>query len=156
MVGYDAVENLAKRARNEPQYPAHSAIALGAYEVTPSKCRAYTIFVIKSERAGEPDPRPPGQRAVFPHARAKPGAGSSRGYLMVNLMQEVLRSGTGANVRTAGFLLPAAGKTGNSDMTAGSWGFTSEAHLRVWVGFDDNRPLDLRGRSRRCPSGPSS
>ena len=32
---------------------------------------------------------------------------------MVSMMQEVLRSGTGAGVRAHGFTLPAAGKDGN-------------------------------------------
>ena len=63
---------------------------------------------------------------------------------MVSMLQEVLRSGTGAGVRSLGFTLPAAGKTGTS---RDGWfaGFTSELLCVVWVGFDDNRELNLEG-----------
>jgi penicillin-binding protein 1B len=69
---------------------------------------------------------------------------------MVNLMQEVLRSGTGADVRARGFALPAAGKTGTSH---DGWfaGFTSELLCVVWVGFDDNRELNLEGARSALP-----
>jgi penicillin-binding protein 1B len=71
-------------------------------------------------------------------------------YLIVNLMQEVLRSGTGAGVRSRGFTLPAAGKTGTS---RDGWfaGFTSELLCVVWVGFDDNRELNLEGARSALP-----
>jgi penicillin-binding protein 1B len=71
-------------------------------------------------------------------------------YLMVDLLQEVLRSGTGAGVRSRGFVLPAAGKTGTS---RDGWfaGFTSRLICIVWVGFDDNRELDLEGASSALP-----
>jgi len=35
-------------------------------------------------------------------------------YLIVDLLQEVMRTGTAAGVRSRGFTLPAAGKTGTS------------------------------------------
>jgi penicillin-binding protein 1B len=71
-------------------------------------------------------------------------------YLMVSLMQEVLRSGTGASVRAHGFTLPAAGKTGTSH---DGWfaGFTSQLLCVVWVGFDDNRELNLEGAKSALP-----
>jgi penicillin-binding protein 1B len=71
-------------------------------------------------------------------------------YLMVNMMEEVLRSGTGAGVRARGFTLPAAGKTGTS---RDGWfaGFTSELLCVVWVGFDDNRDLNLEGARSALP-----
>ena len=71
-------------------------------------------------------------------------------YVMTNMMQEVLNSGTGAGVRSRGFLLPAAGKTGTS---RDGWfaGFTSELLCVVWVGFDDNRDLNLEGARSALP-----
>jgi penicillin-binding protein 1B len=71
-------------------------------------------------------------------------------YLMVNMMEEVLRSGTGAGVRSRGFRLPAAGKTGTS---RDGWfaGFTDELLCVVWVGFDDNRDLNLEGARSALP-----
>ena len=71
-------------------------------------------------------------------------------YLMTNLMQEVMRSGTAAGVRALGFGAPAAGKTGTSH---DGWfaGYTSSLLCIVWVGFDDNRQLDLEGAHSALP-----
>jgi penicillin-binding protein 1B len=71
-------------------------------------------------------------------------------YLMVDLLEEVLRSGTAAGVRSLGFTLPAAGKTGTS---RDGWfaGFTSRIICIVWVGFDDNRELNLEGANSALP-----
>jgi penicillin-binding protein 1B len=62
----------------------------------------------------------------------------------------VLRSGTAAGVRARGFTAPAAGKTGTSH---DGWfaGYTSELLCIVWVGFDDNRQLDLEGAHSAAP-----
>jgi membrane peptidoglycan carboxypeptidase len=70
--------------------------------------------------------------------------------MMVSLMEEVLRSGTGAGVRSRGFTLPAAGKTGTSH---DGWfaGFTSKLICVVWVGFDDNKELRLEGAQSALP-----
>ena len=56
-----------------------------------------------------------------------------------------MRTGTGRRrPRARGFTVPAAGKTGTSH---DGWfaGYTSELLCIVWVGFDDNRELDLEG-----------
>jgi penicillin-binding protein 1B len=71
-------------------------------------------------------------------------------YLLVSMLQDVLRRGTGAGVRSLGFTLPAGGKTGTS---RDGWfaGFTSELLCVVWVGFDDNRELKLEGARSALP-----
>jgi penicillin-binding protein 1B len=71
-------------------------------------------------------------------------------YLMVNLLEEVMRDGTGAGARARGFRVPAAGKTGTSH---DGWfaGFTSRLLCVVWVGFDDNRDLKLEGAKSALP-----
>ena len=74
----------------------------------------------------------------------------------VSLMQEVMRSGTAAGVRSRGFTLPAAGKTGTS---RDGWfaGFTSKLVCVVWVGFDDWQGSESGGRQNGAArSGPSS
>jgi penicillin-binding protein 1B len=84
----------------------------------------------------QPDPRP----VLDPRVN----------YLMVSMLEDVLRMGTGAGVRARGFQLPAAGKTGTSH---DGWfaGFTSELLCVVWVGFDDNRELHLEGAKSALP-----
>jgi penicillin-binding protein 1B len=74
-------------------------------------------------------------------------------FLMVNLMQEVLRSGTGASVRSRGFTLPAAGKTGTSQGERDAWfaGFTTKLLCIVWVGLDDYQNLNIEGAKAALP-----
>jgi len=69
---------------------------------------------------------------------------------VTSLMEEVLRSGTGAAARTRGFLLPAAGKTGTS---RDAWfvGFTTRLLCAVLVGFDDNTEMPLEGAKAALP-----
>ena len=71
-------------------------------------------------------------------------------FLMTSLMQDVLRSGTGAGVRSRGFTLPAAGKTGTSH---DAWfaGYTSKLICIVWVGFDDYRDIKIEGAKAALP-----
>jgi penicillin-binding protein 1B len=69
---------------------------------------------------------------------------------MVDLMESVINNGTGAAVRSRGFTLPAAGKTGTSH---DGWfaGFTSNLLAIVWVGYDDDRELRLSGAASALP-----
>jgi penicillin-binding protein 1B len=69
---------------------------------------------------------------------------------MDQLLQEVVRSGTGAGVWSRGINFPIAGKTGTSH---DGWfaGFTSKLICVVWVGFDDNRELNLEGAHSALP-----
>jgi penicillin-binding protein 1B len=71
-------------------------------------------------------------------------------YLMVSMLEEVMRTGTAAGVRSRGFTAPAGGKTGTSH---DGWfaGFTSNLLCIVWVGFDDNRELDIEGAKSALP-----
>ncbi|MCS7315610.1 MAG: PBP1A family penicillin-binding protein [Bryobacterales bacterium] len=155
MVGYDAVEALAERAGMNLRIEPTPAIALGAYEVTPLEIAgAYTVFAnqgvysrpywitLVRDRAGN---------VIYTHRPVqRPVLDPRVAYIMVNLMEEVLRSGTGAGVRARGFLQPAAGKTGTSH---DGWfaGFTSRLVCVVWVGFDDNRELNLEGAHSALP-----
>ncbi len=71
-------------------------------------------------------------------------------YQVTSVLEDVINRGTGATVRTRGFTGPAAGKTGTS---RDGWfaGYTSNLLCIVWVGFDDNRDLNLAGASSAAP-----
>ena len=71
-------------------------------------------------------------------------------YLMTFLMEGVINSGTGQGVRGRGFTLPAAGKTGTS---RDGWfaGYTKDLLVIAWVGYDDNRDLNLEGARSALP-----
>ena len=155
MIGFDKVVDVARRAGMNLNIRPTPAVALGAYEVTPMEVAgAYTVFPnhgvyvapnwLKAIRddAGNIvyNYKPKQHQALDPRVA----------YLMVDLLEEVLRSGTGAGVRSLGFTLPAAGKTGTSH---DGWfaGFTSRLICIVWVGFDDNRELNLEGAKSALP-----
>jgi penicillin-binding protein 1B len=154
-VGYSNVVAMAHRAGLNEAIKPTPAVALGAYETTPLEIAgAYTLFANRGMHVTPTtlalvrgadgtvleQHTPDSRQALDPRVA----------YLMVNMMQEVLRSGTGASVRSKGFTLPAAGKTGTS---RDGWfaGFTSELLCVVWVGFDDNRELNLEGAHSALP-----
>ncbi len=156
MVGFDNVETLAKQAGMNLNIRATPAMALGAYEVTPIEVAGgYTIFanqgtyvkpnwvsLIRDRQGDVLFSATPDKRQVLDPRVA---------YMMVSLLEEVLRSGTGASVRSRGFNLPAAGKTGTDDYDGWFAGFTSRLICVVWVGFDDHRPLNLEGAHSALP-----
>ncbi|HVW85370.1 MAG TPA: transglycosylase domain-containing protein, partial [Bryobacteraceae bacterium] len=143
-VGFGSVVAMARRAGLNDEIRATPSVALGSYAVTPLEMAgAYTAFANgglwvrpKFLHNEQPEVR----QAMDPRVA----------YVMVNMLEEVLRSGTGAGVRARGFTLPAAGKTGTSHV---GWfaGFTSRLLCVVWVGFDDYRELDLEGAKSALP-----
>jgi len=154
-VGYGNVVDLARNAGMNLDIRPTPAVALGAYDVTPIEVAGgYTIYAnhgvfekpyfltsIRDDRGAEIFHEKPEARQVLDPRVA---------FLMDSLMEEVLRSGTGAGVRARGFTLPAAGKTGTS---RDGWfaGFTSKLLCVVWVGFDDHRELNLEGAKSALP-----
>ena len=155
MVGYQAVVNMARRAGLNDRIEATPAVALGAYDTTPLEIAgAYTMFAnggvyVKPTMLAMV--RSHAGQVIYQHAPETRQALDPRiAYLMVNMLEEVLRSGTAAGARTRGFRVPAAGKTGTSH---DGWfaGFTSRLLCVVWVGFDDNRELKLEGAASALP-----
>jgi len=62
---------------------------------------------------------------------------------MTSMLQSVMDHGTGYPARAAGFVIPAAGKTGTTDDYSDAWfvGYTPSMVCGVWVGFDVKRPM---------------
>jgi penicillin-binding protein 1B len=154
-VGFDRVAALAKRMGINVKVKGYPSLALGAFEVTPIELAgAYTAFANEGKH-------------IEPHAILRVVAADGTemktyayplrqvlrpevAYLMTSLMQGVIDHGTGAGVRTRGFKLPAAGKTGTS---RDGWfaGYTKDLLVIAWVGFDDNRDLNLEGARSALP-----
>jgi penicillin-binding protein 1B len=156
MVGYDNVVAMANRAGMNYKIQPTPSVALGSYEITPLEAAgAYTMFAnsgvyvkpsfisLVRSQAGKTiyKDKPETRQALDPRVA----------YLMTSMMEEVLRTGTAAGVRARyKFNVPAAGKTGTSH---DGWfaGYTSELLCVVWVGFDDNRELNLEGAHSAAP-----
>lgn len=153
--GYDAIVDLARRAGMNVEIHPTPAMALGAYEVTPLEVAgAYTIFanhgvyskpyfvsdIANGHGSIIYDNKPEHRDVLDPRIA----------FLMDQMLEEVVRSGTGASVWSRGINFPVAGKTGTSH---DGWfaGFTSKLICIVWVGFDDNRQLDLEGAKSALP-----
>jgi len=154
-VGYNKVVAMAQRAGLNKSIQATPSVALGAYETTPMEIAgAYTMFANHGMRVTPTTisvARSPDGTILYRHESDAQAVLDPRiAYLMVSMMEEVMRSGTAAGVRSLGFTLPAAGKTGTS---RDGWfaGFTSELLCVVWVGFDDNRELNLEGAKSALP-----
>lgn len=66
-------------------------------------------------------------------------------YILLDMMKEVMNSGTAVSARSAGFRIPAAGKTGTTDDYVDSWftGFTPNLCASVWIGFDLEKPMQV-------------
>lgn len=153
-VGYKKVAELAKRAGITSELKGTPALALGSYVVTPLEIAgAYTVFAnqgiytapgfvdsIRRDKTILYERRPEQSKALDPRVA----------FLMVDLLQGVMQNGTAGGVWSYGFRQPAAGKTGTS---RDGWfaGFTSGLICVVWVGFDDNRDLDLEGAKSALP-----
>jgi penicillin-binding protein 1B len=70
--------------------------------------------------------------------------------MMTHLMATVVNGGTASRARAMGLKGDAAGKTGTS---RDGWfvGYTPNLLCAVWVGFDDNRDLDMTGSESALP-----
>jgi len=155
MIGYQRVVDVARQMGLGSNIQATPAVALGAYEMTPIDVAAgYTAFATNGTRAeplfirsvlaadgGVEEANNPQTHAVLDPRVA---------FLTTSLMEDVINHGTGVNARYVGFTAPAAGKTGTS---RDGWfaGFTSNLLCVVWIGFDDNRDLDLSGSQTAAP-----
>ena len=154
-VGYDKVKDLAMAAGINGDLLATPAIALGAYVATPLEIAgAYTIFANDGQYVAPKlilEVRDATGRVLWRSPEKRRQVLDPRvAYLMVNLLESVINNGTGAGVRSRGFTLPAAGKTGSSH---DAWfaGFTSNLLAVVWVGYDDDRDVRLSGAAAALP-----
>ena len=155
MIGYQRVVDVARQMGLGNNIKATPAVALGAYEMTPVEVAAgYTAFAASGVRT-----EPLFIRSVVTAdgKQVESNAPQSRNvldprvaFLTTSLMEDVINHGTGYPVRALGFNAPAAGKTGTS---RDGWfaGYTSNLLCVVWVGFDDNRNLNLAGGQTAAP-----
>ena len=76
---------------------------------------------------------------------------------VISILDSVLRGvvdrGTGGSARRLGAQGIFAGKTGTTNDGRDAWfvGFSPRLLVAVWVGFDDNRGLNLSGSSAALP-----
>ena len=159
-VGLPAVVETVRELGFEGSLALVPAVALGAVEVTPLDLAGlYLPFANGGMRPG-------GIRAVRELYRAdgmlvspaqeRPAAAvisPAEAYLMTSLLQGVVRSGTGASVRTLDVSGDVAGKTGTTNEGRDAWfvGYSSRLVAVVWVGFDDGQAHGVSGAQAALP-----
>jgi penicillin-binding protein 1B len=154
-IGYEKVADLVRSAGIRSPVMGTPSLALGSYEVMPLElAEAYTPFPNKGvhvKRNFVTSIRDRRNREVFTHQPEGNQVLDERvAFIMTNLMEEVLRSGTAAGARSEGFKIPAAGKTGTS---RDGWfvGYTSNLLTVVWIGYDDNTEFELEAAKSALP-----
>jgi penicillin-binding protein 1A len=145
-VGIGRVIEAAKRLGVHSDLPAVPSLALGSAEVNLLEMtRAFAAIAANVESVEAYSLRSIQRGDQTLHARVvamrvppcDPGAREA----MRDLLIAVLREGTGKGARISG---PAAGKTGTTQDYRDAWfiGFTPELVAGVWVGNDDNGPMN--------------
>ncbi len=154
MVGFNNVASLA-RASGISAARGTPAVSLGSYGATPvDMAGAYTTFansgvhitpwLLASVRNPQGDIvadfAPEAHQVMDPRAA----------YLTQSLLQGVMNFGYGTAVRKAGFMAPAAGKTGTSH---DAWfaAYSSNLICVVWIGNDDYTDVQLSGAIAAAP-----
>ena len=118
--GYEKIATFVRATGIRSPITGTPSLALGSYEVMPIElAEAYTVFAnrgVHVKRRFVTSIRDRGNHVVYTHQpQGNPVLDPRVAFIMTNLMEEVMRSGTAAGARSKGFTTaPAAGKTGTS------------------------------------------
>lgn len=159
-VNVGKVMNLAHRAGMPKVEKAYPSMALGTAEATPLQvATAYTMFANLGDRV-LPTPivrvtKGDGRTATAPTPDRKNVIRSDVAYIADDIMKDVINRGTAAQAQAWG-LRNTAGKTafaGKTGTSRDGWfaGFTPEIVCVVYVGFDDNDDLGMKGSDSAMP-----
>jgi penicillin-binding protein 1A len=148
-VGTSNVAQTARQLGITSPIQTSPSMALGAVEVTPLEmAQAYGAFAdggLATKAYGIERIRATAGKVLFDHGlglapRAAVIGQPSLGY-MIQIMRQVLVSGTGAKAQIPGYDL--GGKTGTTSDYRDAWfiGYTGGFTTAVWTGRDDNTPM---------------
>lgn len=158
-IGLSNIIDTARRLGISSNIDPVPALTLGAFELSPMEVlTAYSAFAHLGQRMPltlmRRVERPDGS-VLFSTSTLQPEqvVASDSVSELVGVMKQTLISGTAKAARAAGFLNPAAGKTGTTNDKKDAWfaGFTPYHAAVVWVGYDDNTPHGLTGGSGAVP-----
>jgi penicillin-binding protein 1B len=157
-IGLDRVLQMAAKLGfdNLPPYPS---VVLGGIAVEPLKLAAMYAILANEGMAVPPYAvssvvNANGQVIEGHELRADQVIEPEVAYIMDYMLEQVIEHGTGEGVRKAGFLRPAAGKTGTTNDSVDAWfaGFTPNLLAVVWTGFDQKEALGLTGAEAALPA----
>ncbi len=154
------VMNLANKAGLPKVEKAYPSMALGTSEATPLQvATGYTMFANLGETVAplaiSRITDGGGRTIIAPVAAKKRVVQPDVAYIMNDILKDVINRGTAAEAKAWGFKnvegkTAFAGKTGTS---RDGWfaGFTPEIVCVVYVGFDDNDDLGMKGADSAMP-----
>ncbi len=145
-VGIETVIDTAKQLGIRSDLPAVPSVALGSGSVTPLEMtRAFAAIATNTTAIDSYTVRQIGDGARNLYVRPSPQPASLDNAQihaeMLDLLTSVVRQGTGTAARLD---RPSGGKTGTSQDYRDAWfvGFTSDLVVGVWVGNDDDTPMN--------------
>ena len=158
-VGIDSIVKTAELFGFGKNLPKVLSLSLGAGEVTPFEmARAYSGLA-NGGQIGSPLPiisifSAVNNNLIFKKDQTKVQVASEQAvFVLTDILQGVILSGTGNIIRQLGFTRDAAGKTGTTNDARDAWfvGYTPHLLAAVWVGYDDNSVLGLTGGQAAAP-----
>jgi len=152
-IGLPAVQETLRALGVDRDLPPYPSLFLGAVELTPMEVlQMYQTIAAKGFRT------PPrairdvltrdGRRLRRYELTTTAAAPEQAVYVLTHLLTKVMSTGTGAAaVHWLGPQRILAGKTGTTDDLRDSWfaGFSEDLAAVVWMGRDDNAPINLTG-----------
>jgi penicillin-binding protein 1B len=136
----------------------YPSVALGAFEISPMEIAgAYAAFANSGVRVA---PNAivgvmTGDGTVLDRKAATlaPALPADAVYLVNTILKGAVDHGTAATARSRGLTGVLAGKTGTTNDGRDAWfvGYSPRFLAAVWVGFDDNRGLNLSGTQAAVP-----
>ena len=136
----------------------YPSVALGAFEISPMEIAgAYAAFANSGVR-GPPNAIvavTTGDGRVLDRKAAtlSPALPADAVYVVNTILKGAVDHGTGAGARGRGLTGVLAGKTGTTNDGRDAWfvGYSPRFLAAVWVGYDDNRGLNLSGTQAAVP-----
>jgi penicillin-binding protein 1B len=157
-VGVAKVAELAVACGFPADIPQVPALALGSAAASPLEVAVAFASLAAAGRRPEPwwlkavIPAGPGWPATESPGRL-PAVAPEAAYLVIDLMQEAVRTGTARRLAREGMAGGVAGKTGTTNGRRDAWfvGATPEFLAAVWIGADDNRSIGVEGSQAALP-----
>jgi penicillin-binding protein 1B len=154
---WDIVQTARRAGIRSPLKP-YPSLALGAFETSPLEISgAFATFANGGFRV-EPTALlgfvgPSGRQVERNDEGLERAVDSDALAVLDSILQGAVIRGTGASARRLGAQGIFAGKTGTTNDGRDAWfiGFGPRLLVAVWVGFDDNRGLDLSGSMAAVP-----
>jgi penicillin-binding protein 1B len=157
-VGLDHIVETASSFRFSTPIKSYPSLSLGAFEVIPMEmARAYCAFAadgilpysLSLRKVVDED----GETLEQRHMTIERVISPEKAFIMTSMLRSVVTEGTARTLRRKGISFPVAGKTGTTNDFRDAWfvGYTPNILALVWVGFDNEDPIQATGSTAALP-----